>query len=199
MGNDLDDPVDRPDTEDTRLGRDIYLDVSYNFDAEAGSTLLGVVELTLVRTIGLMGISDKHPESWPGFFKVDLAPCILKLLRRRDGGYCGELMRAADCILCTVLSCFSFALPLLLAVEGMPTMMLFLKDHIKPYIAEYYPAITSKAREAPAQFDWDGPTQFALGVFVVVFLFCIACAKVFWPKFSRGKSPQHDIDCHRNG
>ena len=147
------------------------------------SLWLGVIEATC-------------PKLCPKFFEVDLAPHILEFLGRRDGGYCGELMRAADFILCTVLGCFVFSLPLLLAVEGMP----FLED-VKRSIAEY-PATTSETREALAQFNWDGPTQFELGFFLVVFIFCILCLKVLWPRFFEGKSPQHDIESyrlHRNG
>ena len=44
------------------------------------------VELMLVRSHWLGLIEAKRPEVCPGFFEVDLAPCILTFLWRDDGG-----------------------------------------------------------------------------------------------------------------
>ena len=91
--------------------------MSFYFHAEVSLVGFRVfVELMMVRSLLLGVIESKRPELWPGFFEVDLAPYILKLLCRDDGGYCGELMKSTDCIPCTVLFWFTSALPLLTAM-----------------------------------------------------------------------------------
>lgn len=76
-------------------------------------------ELMLVRSLCLGQIESKRPELCPRFFEVDLAPCILKFLRRDGGVCCNELTKGTDNIFCTVLIWFTSALPLLLVVESM--------------------------------------------------------------------------------
>jgi hypothetical protein len=72
----------------------------------------------LVRSFCLGVIESKRPELCPRFFKVDLAPFILKFLRRDGGECCSELMKGTDWIPFTVLVWFTSVLPLLLVVES---------------------------------------------------------------------------------
>ena len=83
-------------------------------------------ELMSVRSLWLGVIESKRPELWPGFFEVDLAPCILKFLRRDDGGCCGKLMKGTDCTPCTVLFWFTSVLPLLLVAESMTSSVVYI-------------------------------------------------------------------------
>jgi hypothetical protein len=57
--------------------------VSFIFYAEVGFKEL--VELMLARSFWLGVIETSRPELSPRFFEVDLAPRILKFLRRHDG------------------------------------------------------------------------------------------------------------------
>jgi hypothetical protein len=141
----------------------------------------------LVRSLGLGEIKDKRPELFPRFFEVDLAPCILKFLRRSEGGYCNELMKAADCIPCTVMVWFSSILPLLLALEGMSFV-----EHTKRHT-------TSEVAGFAAQFSKEGFTLFVSGVSMVVFEFCMRGLRVLWPKHFEGELPLHDVDYHSGG
>ena len=43
----------------------------------------------MLRLFWLGVIEAKRPELSPGFFEVDLAPSVLRILRRRDGACCG--------------------------------------------------------------------------------------------------------------
>lgn len=54
-----------------------------------------VFEVMLVRLLWLKVIEDKSPELCPLFFKVDLAPYILEILRRDDGASPGLVMGVA--------------------------------------------------------------------------------------------------------
>lgn len=87
--------------------------------------------MMLDRSVWLTAIEAKRPELYPRFFQIDLAPCILKFLRRHDGGCCGELMKGVDYLLCTVHLWFASVLPLLLAAE-----VLSLAEHEKQWLAK---------------------------------------------------------------
>ncbi|KAH9993614.1 hypothetical protein BJV77DRAFT_997784 [Russula vinacea] len=81
-------------------------------------------------------IESKRPELCPRFFEVDLAPCILKFLRRDGGECCGELAKGTDCISRTVLVWFTSALPLLLVVESILSSVVYTQwDHFKKVVS----------------------------------------------------------------
>jgi hypothetical protein len=49
-------------------------------------------------------------------------------------------------------------------------------------------------------FYKDSPTQLVLAASMAVILFCLHGLRVLWPKgFIKGESPQHNVDCRRNG
>ena len=79
----------------------------------------------LVRSFWLGVIEARRPELCPQFFEVDLAPQILKFLRRDDGGCCSELMKCTECVPCTVLVWFTSVLPLLLVVESKSSSVVY--------------------------------------------------------------------------
>lgn len=58
------------------------------------------VELMLSRSVWLGVIELSNPKLCPGFFEVDLAPYLLRPLRRDDGrcGQCDELMKGAESV-----------------------------------------------------------------------------------------------------
>ena len=147
------------------------------FDVGGSGSLLS---RCLVRLFWLGEIKEKRPDLCPCFFEVDLAPFLLKFLRRDNGGCCGELMNGPDCILCTVLWLTS-TLPLLLAVEGISFVV-----HSKRQVANH--ANTSKV-----------VAQFMFGVAMAVFLFCLHGLRVSWPKHFQGPLTQHDINYRTNG
>ena len=92
--------------------------------------------MTLVRSLCLGQIESKRPELCPRFFEVDLAPCILKFLRRDGGECCGELAKGTDCISRTVLVWFTSALPLLLVVESILSSVVYTQwDHFKKVVS----------------------------------------------------------------
>jgi hypothetical protein len=137
----------------------------------------------LFRSFWLGVIETSRPELCPRFFEVDLAPCILKFLRRDDGGCCAELMTGADGMLCTVHLWFTSVPPLLLAVN----VMSFVRQVSKP----------STSGDV-AHFSKDGLTQIVLGSSMAVFLFCLRGLRVLRPKGFGGELPQHDVDCRSN-
>lgn len=130
----------------------------------------------LIRSFWLGEIGAARPDLCPGFFEVDLAPYILKFLRRGDGGCCGELMRGADSIVCAVLMWFASALPLLLAVGSISIM-----EDIKRKKAEF-----DVNSEDMAQLIKGGIIQLAFGILMAVFLFCLEGLRVLWPKGLEG-------------
>ena len=135
----------------------------------------------MVRSFWLGAIEATRPELFPGFFEVDLAPYILKFLRRGDGGCGGELMRGADSIVCAVLMWFASVLPLLLAVKG----FLFVED-IKQQKARVKFDVTGKDM---ARSIKDGTIQFVFGILMAVSLFCLEGLRVLWPESLEGALP----------
>jgi hypothetical protein len=154
--------------------------VSFIFYAEVGFREFD--ELMLVRSFWLGVAETSRPELCPGFFEVDLAPCILKFLRRDDGRYFGVFVSGTNGVLCTVYHWLASVLPLLLAVEAL--------SFVEP---------TRRTKFATSeQFIKDGPTQIVLGASMTVFRFCLYGLKVLWPKSFEGKLPRHDIDYRSN-
>jgi hypothetical protein len=149
------------------------------------------VELMLVRSYWLGEIKAERPELCPLFFKVDLVPCILKFLRRYDGGpgCCGELIKGANYMLRKVLLWFSSVLPLLVAVEG----MFFVDDSdTKRLVAKH------ATSGIVAQFSKNASTHLALGISLAVYLFCIHSLRVLRPGVFEGELSQHYIDRRRD-
>jgi hypothetical protein len=142
----------------------------------------------LVRALWLGEIGSKRPELCPRFFEDDLAPCILKFLRSRDGRCCDELkllgVPMADCTIYTVL------LSLLIAPMGLSFIEIFpLYIHADRQFTKY------GISEFVAQISKSDATQVILG-FSLVVVFCLLSLKdLVWPKCFKGGFPQHDIDC----
>jgi hypothetical protein len=120
----------------------IILTLMYVFVPMRGH-VRGFVELMLCRSLWLAAIEAKRPELYPRFFQIDLAPFILNFLRRHDGGCCGELMKGADYLLCTVHLWFASVLPLLLVAE-----VLSIAEHEKRWLTKYATSEITELDEA---------------------------------------------------
>lgn len=125
-----------------------------------------------VRSFWLSLIDVIYPKKFSWFFETDYGSSILEFLCCNDGRCCGELMKGADCVFCTVhLS----LLPFLLAMEGLSFV-----EHTKRQFAEC--ATTSEIVESK-----DAPTPLVLGSFMAVFVFCLRLLKVLSTKDVEGE------------
>jgi hypothetical protein len=161
-------------------------------------------------------VETSRPELCPRFFEVDLAPWILKFLRRHDGGFRGGLMKDADSTLYTVHLWFGSVLPLLLAAQVMSAAKYATTTKMTQFYGDgtlvIHPDLKGEDRSFPGQyymrdpvhvsnvlFYKDSRSRLALGVSVAVFLFCLHGLRVLRPKsVIKGELPQHD-NCHING
>ncbi|KAF8473096.1 hypothetical protein DFH94DRAFT_150887 [Russula ochroleuca] len=152
-------------------------------------------------------IESKRPELCPQFFEVDLAPCVLKFLRRDD-----------------VLVWLTSVLPLLLVVESKSSSVVY-PDRERSFkwvwdemlgfgrnfttvrvekVGPTWVVITTTFEDSYNLGDPNKPhsrstkiTQLyengyilhALGAFMAVFLFCIHGSRVLWPRPFQGKLP----------
>jgi hypothetical protein len=159
---------------------------------------LGSREFVESMVVRLFWLGEIGPDLFPGFFQVDLAPYILKFLRR-DGSTClrvyGSLM-SADGILCTVLLLFASVLPLLQSMET-ASYVQRAEEHAKK-IAKHDTVIG-----LVVNFSMDFPThwQVVLALSMVVFQVCqsLHSCGMLSPEDFEGKLPQHHIDWRSNG
>ena len=146
----------------------------------------------------LFWLGEIGPGLFPGFFQVDLAPYISNFLRS-DASKClrvyGSLM-SADCILCTVLFWFTWALPSLQVLETMSYV-----DHAKEHAKKI--AESGTVNELVAIFSKDFPTHLQVGLVLSMVVFQVCLSLHTWVMLSpgdfEGKLPQHRIDCRSNG
>jgi hypothetical protein len=138
----------------------------------------------MLRLYWLGVIEATRPGLSPCFFKVDLAPPILRFLSRSEGGSCREWMKCADCIIYPVHLWFLSVLPLLSTTTQLRAMLDARRDD-------------EHASRIPAHVNKDGLTLAMLAFSTTVCIFCLQSVKAVWPRGFRGEHHNHDI-YHRN-
>ena len=118
----------------------------------------------------------ERPELFPCFFQVDLAPPILKFLRRPEGVQVVPVswMTEVDTIVCTVHLWFLSTLLFMITAMHLRATL----DARRNY---------EHASDIPVYVIKDVVALSALALVTAICIFCMQCVRVIWPRVYRGE------------